>query len=335
MGTLSPGCGCCKRGTWMCIFVTMRCDLQCPFCLRSNALRDPEGKSLLDQLDRAELEAEVGDPRTQGVSFTGGEPLLIADRVVEVAGRFRQIRPDIWLWLYTNGLRAGPEICRRLREAGLNELRFNMAATGYSHPLVLDNIAKASDFFSDLTVEIPVIPEDVPRILEALPLWTASGITRLNLHELVYDSGSASGTMPGHRVKIRMRDGHACEYNPDSRGGVLAIVEELRRRGIPLSVNYCSLASKELQMQGRRRRASAHTLLVGETLTGDDAAERFCLFDAKQVLGYFGMSDLPARMAGLRPGQGVARLRRLLPLSVGLPGTWIDLEVVTAETGRP
>jgi pyruvate formate-lyase activating enzyme-like uncharacterized protein len=251
---------------------------------------------------------------------------------VEVVSRFRQIRPDIWLWLYTNGLRADPEVCRRLREAGLNELRFNLAATGYRHPLVLDHISKASDFFSDLTVEIPVIPSDVPFILEALPLWAANGVTRLNLHELVYDSGSASGTMPGERVKIRMRDGHACEYNPESRGGVLAIVEELRRRGIPLSVNYCSLASKELQMQGRRRHASARTLLPGETLTGD-VAERYCLFDTQQVLGYFSVSDLPAHLAGLRPGQAVARLRRLLPLRPGLPGVWMGLDLVAPETG--
>jgi pyruvate formate-lyase activating enzyme-like uncharacterized protein len=319
----------------MCIFVTMRCDLQCPFCLRSNAIRDPKGKSLLDQLDWAGLEVEVGEDRTQGVSFTGGEPLLIADRVVEVAGRFRQIRSDIWLWLYTNGLRASLEICRRLRDAGMNELRFNMAATGYRHPLVLANIARASDFFPDLTVEIPVIPVDVPRIIEALPLWAESGITRLNLHELIYDSESASATMPGRRVKTQMRDGHACEYNPESFSGVLAVVEEIRQRKFPLSVNYCSLASKELQMQGRRRRNSARTLLIGETLIEGDVAERFCLFDAQQVFGYFGVADVQAHLTKLKPGQAVARLRRLLPMSAGFPGTWIGLDIVTAESGLP
>ena len=32
LNALSPGCRACKDGAWDCIFVTMACNLNCPFC---------------------------------------------------------------------------------------------------------------------------------------------------------------------------------------------------------------------------------------------------------------------------------------------------------------
>ena len=63
---------------------------------------------------------------------------------------------DVHLWLYTNGTLLTTDLCSRLRDAGLNEIRFDLGAVRYN----LKKLRLAVGCIPTVTVEIPAVPED-------------------------------------------------------------------------------------------------------------------------------------------------------------------------------
>jgi pyruvate formate-lyase activating enzyme-like uncharacterized protein len=325
LGELSPGCRACKAGKWDCLFLSMACNLSCAFCLTPCGLAEvsavPASGNDLDALEDVRPSSDI-----VGIGFSGGEPLLAPDRLLDCLSRLRATRPDLYLWAYTNGLPLTTELLAALARAGLNELRFNMAATGYSHGHVTAMLRHAVACLPSVTVEIPAIPEHAGPLREALPVWSRVGVKHLNLHELIYEPGSPSETMPGARARCRMPDGHACAFNPISSELVAEVLREIESGGLTLALNYCSLRSKARQLRGRRRMMAAHTLQAYERLCEDGEAESICYFnDTRCEFAHPATRAEPDR----RPaGFGVALVRRLLPLTREGPAQWIHFEVI-------
>ena len=67
-----------------------------------------------------------------------------------------------------------------MKEAGLNEIRFDIAARKYD----LKAVAMATAIIDTVTVEIPAIPEDYEIVKRCLPRMKALGVAHLNLHQL-------------------------------------------------------------------------------------------------------------------------------------------------------
>jgi pyruvate formate-lyase activating enzyme-like uncharacterized protein len=324
-GELSPGCRACKSGQWDCLFLTMACNLSCNFCLTPCRLTQ-EGSLSAFGNDPDLLIEKYGELNIKGIGFSGGEPLLRLDRLLECLSTFRKRRPDLYCWAYTNGLLLTKDIISSLAEAGLHELRFNMAATGYFHSHVLSMLEYAARCLSSVTVEIPAIPEHAGLLRKAVPVWSRAGMKYLNLHELIYEAGSPSETMPGARGHCRMPDGHQSQYNPQSVELVAEVLNDIKASGLPISVNYCSLASKALQIRGRRRNIAAFTLKPYENMCESGEAESVCYFnDTKCEFAHAAtLTGSPHRFAGY----GVARLRRLLPLAPYGPSQWSYFEIL-------
>jgi pyruvate formate-lyase activating enzyme-like uncharacterized protein len=232
----------------------------------------------------------------------------------------------MYFWAYTNGLMLTAGLISALADAGLHELRFNMAATGYSHAHVTAMLRHAVTCLQSVTVEIPAIPAHAGSLREALPAWSRAGVKYLNLHELIYEPGSPSETMPGAHEHCRMPDGHACEYNPHSSELAADVLRDIDSGGLALAVNYCSLRSKARQLRGRRRMMAAYTLQPYEHLCKEDEAESVCYFsDTRCEFAH------PATLADSKqrpPGFGAALVRRLLPLSSEDPGQWTHFELI-------
>ncbi len=97
----------------------------------------------------------------QGVSLSGGEPLASLERSLvflqEIKSHFRD---KVYFWLYTNGRLVSREKLILLKEAGLNEIRFNIAADDYR----LLGVKTAAEIIDRVTVEIPAVPEDEQRL---------------------------------------------------------------------------------------------------------------------------------------------------------------------------
>lgn len=323
LGGLSPGCQACKDGAWDCVFVTMRCNLDCAFCYSPHAIARNYAGSAFGRAPE-QIMANYARTHIAGVSFSGGEPFVEADRLFAWLVRFKGRCPDKYYWVYTNGLLATIENLRRLGELGLDEIRFNMAATGYDHPVVMENLASAVRFIPNVTVEIPAIPDHATRLLSCLANWCASGVRYLNLHELMYEAGTNSASLSGARQDVVTHDGHHGAVHPESRALTLTVMRYVQESGLPLSVNDCSLQNKLRQLRGRRRSLAPVARSPYERLYRDEFLESCCVWQGEQVR--FFHPDALDDMRRRYPGHRFVHLVRTVPLSLQEEGRWIDFQ---------
>jgi pyruvate formate-lyase activating enzyme-like uncharacterized protein len=323
LGGLSPGCQACKDGTWDCIFTTMRCNLECPFCYSPHAISEDYAGSAFGSTPEQIVENHARTHIT-GVSFSGGEPFVDPQGLFDWVAAFQSRCPDTYTWIYTNGLLAEEEHLRRLGALDVDEIRFNTAATGYNHPVVMENLRAASRLISNVTVEIPAIPGDGEKLLSCLAAWSAAGVSFLNLHELIYEPGTNSAAMPGARRTIITPDGHRTEFNPRSRDLTLTVMQRVQDEDLPLSVNDCSMQSKLRQVRGRRRSLAPLTKAPHERLVDDRVLESLCAYQGKEVRCFH-----PKELETMRrqyPDHRFVRLVRTAPLSLYEDGRWIVFE---------
>ena len=250
---LSPGCQACRRGRWLCIFLTMRCNLQCPTCPAPERQREQPRSAAGETLEQV-LTGIDSDGFT-GVSFSGGEALLAPARARRWCEAIRGRLPGAYLWLYTNGVLATPQILGELARRGLDEVRFNLDATRYEEPLVWRHLEQACELLPAVAVEVPVDPARLPPLLGALPRLARVGVRYLNLHELIPRSASEmpqqSSFALDHRQQIPRLTG--------GREALLLVAREARRRSPALIVNRCTHEVKRHQLAHRRLAAVRRT----------------------------------------------------------------------------
>ena len=164
----SKGCKACQEGKWLCIFLTYLCNASCSFCPAPGQNRDIINSAfgnnpdhILNYLNRYPF---------QGVSFSGGECFMVYDRMLKWLNLFKTNKPELYYWAYTNGIQLNKEQLHELERSGLDELRFNISASGYNDSTVLNNIGEATKIFRHVAVEIPSIPEDYERLVPVLPV---------------------------------------------------------------------------------------------------------------------------------------------------------------------
>jgi pyruvate formate-lyase activating enzyme-like uncharacterized protein len=325
LGELSPGCRACKDGVWDCVFTTMRCNLDCDFCYSPHAIPDGYSGSAFGRTP-GEVVANHAKTEIRGIGFSGGEPFLDPTCLLEWVAGLASGRPDAYYWVYTNGLLVTDEILCRLHELGIDEIRFNAAATGYDHPTVLENMRRAARHIRNVTVEIPAIPRDVERVLASLSIWSDLGVSYLNLHELIYEPGSNSASLEGPRQSFTTEDGHHCSFDPGSREISLVVMTRVKCLGLPLSVNDCSVQSKLRQLRGRRRSVAPLVKKKHERLIEDSLYESLCAYTDDEVI--FFHPEAADAMRQQYPGRTYARLVRTAPLSLEDRGRWVAFDLL-------
>ena len=329
-GELSPGCQACKSGRWDCVFLTLSCNLSCAFCLTPCNLVKPYALSAFGN-DMHTLVKRYAELQISGIGFSGGEPMLKSELLIEFLSTLQEKKPKTYLWAYTNGLLVTRDIIDALAEAGLHELRFNMAATGYRHPYILEMVSYAAMRLQAVAVEIPAIPEDRELLLKSLPDWSRAGVKYLNLHELIYEPGTPSGKMQGQKKTCRMPDGHACACNPLSSELIKDVFKQIAITDLALSVNYCSLKSKAGQVRERRRLMAEQTIRPYEVEVGNGEAESICYFT--DTWYKFAHPLTLTDSNHLSPGAGAAWVRRLLPLTSDQQEQWTRFDIIKEPVG--
>jgi hypothetical protein len=304
----------------------MRCNLDCEFCYSPHAIPRDYAGSVFGATPEQIAENHARTHVT-GVSFSGGEPFVDAHGLFDWVAWFKNRCPDKYYWVYTNGLLANEESVRRLGELGVDEIRFNTAATGYDHPTVMENLAAAVRFVPNVTVEIPAIPEHATKLLACLADWCALGVRFLNLHELMYEPGTNSASMAGARRAIITADGHRTEINPESRALTLAVMKKVQDEGLPLSVNDCSMQSKIRQLRGRRRSLAPLVKAPHERLVEDRVYESCCAYRDDEKVHFF-HPHVIHEMRQKYPDYQFVRLVRSAPLSLQDSGRWIAFEEI-------
>jgi pyruvate formate-lyase activating enzyme-like uncharacterized protein len=161
-----------------------RCNTRCPFCFLD--VYDSE-KSHENEKDgwRVFLKNFLNRKnQLEGISLTGGEPLLYLSELEACVKAMRAAKPDLYFWIYTNGILADDKHLTFLADLGVSEIRFNLAATNYSEN-VLQNLERARGGFEYVAVEVPSYPKQKERLIGCLEELNRIGIDQLNLQELL------------------------------------------------------------------------------------------------------------------------------------------------------
>ena len=264
LGSLSPGCVICSRGGWGCNYINRLCNRACYFCKRDHEgmVCEPEPETMGQLFHHPGQHVDfVRSLGVEGVGFSGGEPLLEPARLLAHVGALRNaFGRSLYLWMYSNGDRVTREILLALRDAGLDEIRFNLAARGYD----LGPIALARGIIPTVTVEIPAIPEDSQRVRELLPEMKAAGVAFLNLHQLSHFKQSFR-TLAARGYLVQAEPGLTV---PQSEECALALMLHASESKLELPINYCSYRYRELfQARGARMQRARAALRPGEQIT--------------------------------------------------------------------
>ncbi len=190
-GPLVPGCEICTRMKHMFFQVGFRCNAQCPFCfLHTHQEKEPTEDEIHNRLAlMKEFHRRVDE--LEGVSLTGGEPLLYLPELKTAVSEMRRYNPDLHFWVYTNGILADEDHLRALHDLGIGEIRFNLAALDYNEKILV-NLKRAREMLKYVVVEVPSYPKQKEKLLACLEELSRIGIDQLNLQELMVTDTNVS-----------------------------------------------------------------------------------------------------------------------------------------------
>lgn len=252
---MPPGCRTCVSGKGSNLFVTGLCSRDCFFCFNQKPRRDETVVHGLPIDDPAEAPAIVERFGLRSIGLSGGEPLLRPERVLALLAALKGMTDPPRVELYTNGDLAHADVLRRLRDAGLDAIRFDLAARDYD----AEPVRRALPLIKEVAVEIPVVPEHKARLERMVLELDALGVPFLNIHELFLCAENNARVVAADQVPLDVDSKHLL-WRPTAASGVAALELLLfaLKRAKNLSVYYCSCGTQEViaarGLQRRRRR---------------------------------------------------------------------------------
>jgi pyruvate formate-lyase activating enzyme-like uncharacterized protein len=165
------GCRSCLFGTGLgAIRKTNKCNLECKFCYDYGVLDDipPVGEGMWEIGDTKFYEKDIDlllsiQEKPTGISYVYLEPFMEIEKYYPVIKKFSDAK--IHQHLYTNGTLASEESLKMLGKAGLDEIRFNLAAANCSDR-VIGNMKLAKKYIKSVGVESPMTLEFFERFLK-------------------------------------------------------------------------------------------------------------------------------------------------------------------------
>lgn len=254
---ISKGCTLCGQGQWSCLFITGKCNAGCFYCPASQ-VNDEVPATQSFTFDTPEAYAEyINHFGFKGVSFSGGEPLLFFDRTLSYLEQIRKnCSPELYIWMYTNGILADEAKQKKLADVGLNEIRFDIGATGYR----LDKVKLAKGIIPNITIEIPAVPEEKVRLKKMIPQMIDAGVSNLNLHQLRLTKHNAPKLLKHHYTYIPAEQPIVLE----SELAALEILEYVKSNNLDIGINYCSFYFKNRFQKAGFRKKIAGLIYPGE-----------------------------------------------------------------------
>ena len=248
---MARGCDLCFPGLKAVIFVTGLCDDSCFYCPVSRAKlgRDVFYVNEVRVYSVEEAVAEVARVGAEGASFTGGDPLIAAERALRLARALKEaFGPGFHIHLYTSGRRATPGLLKALWEAGVDEIRFHPTSLD-----LLDRISMAREHTGmSVGVEIPIAPGMEEWAVKIIVEAERRGGEFVNLNEMEIVEPNARALMArGYR-----EDPERPFTVKGSLEAALRVLEwASRNSGIP--VHFCPASFKDRLQTGNRLRNTA------------------------------------------------------------------------------
>jgi len=240
-----PGCELCLRGRKLVLFVTGICDKSCYYCPLGESRKGLDivyaDEVLVENDLDIILEARAID--AEGTGITGGDPILKLSRTIRyiklLKGFFGK---EHHIHLYTSGKHVNREVLSRLRDAGLDELRFHPERGDWEKI----EIAKKLGIFSG--AEVPAIPGDEKSIEELIMFLDSVKADFLNINQLEF--------CPQNAYQLKQRgftlDSKSMAAVLKSKEAALATIDWAEKEGVRIPIHYCSSVVKDAVQTKKR-----------------------------------------------------------------------------------
>ena len=277
-GWLSKACvECTGSGGSETFSTTFKCHRDCYFCFNYNlADYDKYVKCGCPWEEELQAAYEASDGKMAALGLTGGEPLLNLEDSLLFLEKAGELFPNAHKRMYTSGDLLTREGAERLRDAGLDEMRFSVKQDDPEdrRNLVLDNMALAAQIIPSVVVEMPIIPGTGESMRNWMRRFAENGVKGMNLLEFCF---------PFHSWKEFKKRGFKLKNPPFQEmydygySGGLAVAgsEELALElmlfgldeGLGFGMHYCSLENKHRsEMRQRNERgARVHPVFSFDT----------------------------------------------------------------------
>lgn len=191
-GPRSRNCKNCVLGHSQAVNLTEYCNKSCFFCPQRRTKKTCFDRPLNYYTSSKENDKQIIEGmrsnNSTGCGLTGGEPLVVYEKSLHYIRLLKKhLGKKFWIHLYTNGDLLDQPTLLELKEVGLDEIRFNLAAVGYN----LEKVFLAREYIPKVLIEIPVIPEDRDELYRLMFELEKLGIDGINLHEMVVNSYNA------------------------------------------------------------------------------------------------------------------------------------------------
>ncbi len=243
-GSLVPGCEICTHMTHLAFQLGFRCNAQCPFCFLHTYQADTADEDEVYHRQALLKEFHGRRDELEGVSLTGGEPLLHLPELEACVAEMRKHKPELHFWVYTNGILADGEHLGVLQDLGIREIRFNLAATNYGEK-ILEKVEGAREMFEYVVVEVPSYPKQQDVLTGCLEELNRIGIDQLNLQELLVTDANV-GTLEGEGYQsgfLYLKK----FFLYGSRRMTYEVMQHCVNEGYSFTVNDCSASSFGIQ----------------------------------------------------------------------------------------
>ena len=259
----SPGCNACKKNKWTTIFIGEACNCECYFCPQTHnkptlgSRDDTNGIIFTSQskdyylLLLIKLKNAAAAKTLEAIGYSGGEPFLYLDRVKHYAKELTEINSGLYQYMYTNGMAVTEDSVKELRDVGIEEIRFNLAATNFSNRVIkkMEYVRKILPF---LTIEVPSLKDTYLKIKKHIYKFIDIGVDQINLSELQiteYNDQYFKNKPYYHIEPFSLEDVKRGDINPQkllvqcsvwSRHITYDVMEMAAREGWPITINDCS-----------------------------------------------------------------------------------------------
>ncbi|MDO4829270.1 MAG: radical SAM protein, partial [Clostridia bacterium] len=175
--------------------------------------------------------------RPTGVSYVYLEPFMEIEKYYGIIRIFRDA--GIHQHLYTNGTLATEENLRALGEAGLDELRFNLGASGTADR-VIENLHMAKKYIPSVGIETPMTPEYFAAFHKKKAAILDTGVDFMNCAELHLNPNNLGNYLGENLYMTR----HGYLSPVFSRRLTLKLMREAAEEQWPVLVHDCCNMTK-------------------------------------------------------------------------------------------
>jgi hypothetical protein len=279
----------CAKGEKMVVLATGRCTSECYYCplsfrKKGNDRIFADEWELTSERDTETLLAEAHAIQAKGAGITGGDPLLVWQRVSRYIRVLKATFGDRFhIHLYTSGL-CNTDALAVLVEEGLDEIRFHPDPATWKNMVKspLTKALKALDNYDvDLAVEVPVIPGCDKDLLSLIAWADYQGIRWANLNELEFSEQNCNEFLKrGFNVKDDISA--AVKGSQETAQKVLAAAA---RQDFAIGVHYCSVSFKDrIQLRNRIKRRAKTVARPYDVITSDGTLMKGIIETTQQPL---------------------------------------------------